>query len=299
MRKFVWVTAGLAVVILTVFAVLYGMGKNQVDSGPPAKTASLAENKPVDLLRDGRVQMLDLAGKFAGYEGCFLLYGLQDQTYYVYNPTQCEKRLSPASTFKIASSLIGLETGTVDEKTVIPWDGHPYRYPEWNKDHTLASALANSVTWFYQKMVVRIGSDRMKDYLHRIGYGNEDIQGGIDTFWLGSSLQISAVEQVDFLAKLYTDKLPFSIKTTGPVKQMLVLEKQGNAVLSGKTGTCNAGACVSEEPRNDVLGWFVGHLEKDGQEYVFALNIEADMKANGSAARKIAGEVLHGMRLWN
>jgi len=215
MRKFVWVTAGLAVVILMVFAVLYGMGKNEADSVPPAKTAPFAENKPVDLLRDGRVQMLDLAGKFAGYEGCFLLYGLQDQTYYVYNPTQCEKRLSPASTFKIAGSLIGLETGTADEKTVVPWDGHP----EWNKDHTLASALANSVTWFYQKMAVRIGSGRMQDYLHRIGYGNEDIQGGIDTFWLGSSLQISAVEQVDFLAKLYADKLPFSMKTTGLVRR--------------------------------------------------------------------------------
>ncbi|MGX4585380.1 hypothetical protein [Paenibacillus chitinolyticus] len=42
-----------------------------------------------------------------------------------------------------------------------------------------------------------------------------------------------------------------------------------------------------------------GHLEKDGQEYVFALNVEADMKANGSAARKIAGEVLRSMKLWN
>ncbi|SEG45852.1 penicillin-binding transpeptidase domain-containing protein [Paenibacillus sp. UNC499MF] len=299
MRKFVWVTAGLAVVILAVFTVLSGVKTEPSETGPPAKTVSPAGSKPVDLLRDGRVQTLDLAGEFAGYEGCFLLYGLQDQTYYVYNPPQCEKRLSPASTFKITSSLIGLETGAVDENTVVPWDGHPYRYPEWNKDHTLASALANSVTWFYQKMAVRIGSGHMQDYLHRIGYGNEDIQGGIDTFWLGSSLQISAVEQVDFLAKLYGDRLPFSAKTSGLVKRMLVLEKQGVAVLSGKTGTCNAGACVSEEPRNDVLGWFVGHLEKDGQEYVFALNVEADMKANGSAARKIAVEILRKMKLWN
>ncbi|EGL17886.1 hypothetical protein HMPREF9413_4440 [Paenibacillus sp. HGF7] len=40
-------------------------------------------------------------------------------------------------------------------------------------------------------------------------------------------------------------------------------------------------------------------MKKDGQEYVFALNVEANMKANGSVASKIAGEVLHGMGLWN
>ena len=35
-----------------------------------------------------------------------------------------------------------------------------------------------------------------------------------DTFWLGSSLQISALEQVDLLNKLYSGQLPFSAANT-------------------------------------------------------------------------------------
>jgi beta-lactamase class D len=37
----------------------------------------------------------------------------------------------------------------------------------------------------------------------KISYGNQDISGGIDQFWLSSSLKISPKEQADFMEALY------------------------------------------------------------------------------------------------
>ena len=54
------------------------------------------------------------------------------------------------------------------------------------------------------ELAARIGPERMQEYIDKIGYGNKDISGGLTTFWLGSSLQISAPEQVDLLNKLYS-----------------------------------------------------------------------------------------------
>ena len=49
----------------------------------------------------------------------------------------------PASTFKIPHALIALETGVVADvdKEVIRWDGVPREIEEWNRDHTLRSAM--------------------------------------------------------------------------------------------------------------------------------------------------------------
>ena len=48
-----------------------------------------------------------------------------------------------------------------------------------------------------------------KGYLTRIQYGNADPSGSVDRFWLDGALRISAMEQVDFLRKLYRNELPF------------------------------------------------------------------------------------------
>ncbi|MFP9052255.1 penicillin-binding transpeptidase domain-containing protein, partial [Enterococcus faecalis] len=49
-----------------------------------------------------------------------------------------------------------------------------------------------------------IGEERMKTWLHTLSYGNEDISGGIDQFWLQSSLTISPLEQETFLVFRYS-----------------------------------------------------------------------------------------------
>ena len=126
----------------------------------------------------------------------------------------------------------------------------------------------------------RIGPERMQEYIDKIGYGNKDISGGLTTFWLGSSLQISALEQVDLLSnKLYSGQLPFSAANTAILQKNITLSEDGGTKLMGKTGSAL---------RNEkwVSGWFVGCVNKDGRYYVFATNIEAADGANGGKARR-------------
>ncbi|WP_165921212.1 hypothetical protein [Paenibacillus albiflavus] len=40
----------------------------------------------------------------------------------------------------------------------------------------------------------------MQEWVNRADYGSKDFSGGIDRIWLNSSLKISTVEEVDFLA---------------------------------------------------------------------------------------------------
>jgi beta-lactamase class D len=143
----------------------------------------------------------------------------------------------------------------------------------------------------------------MKEFLRRFKYGNRNIAGGIDRFWLDGSLRISADEEVEFLKRFYTNELSLSKHSIEIVKKMLILEKQPNYLLSGKTGlqlglspSGVAKLSISVSPK---LGWFVGYLEKNGDVYFFATNIEsATPPDNFSAARiEITKKILKRLNL--
>ncbi len=201
-----------------------------------------------------------------GYKGSFVMYETGRERYVYFNPDRCAKRFSPASTFKILNSLIGLETGVLkDDSTEFAWDGVKRDIPSWNRDHTLKSAFANSVVWYYRKLARMIGTKKMKMYIDSCSYGNRDISGGIDKFWLDGGLAISQEDQIDFLLKLYRNQLPFSKRSMDIVKKIMINEENDKYVIRGKTGASPM----------DNIGWYVGWVEKDGKAYIFALNIEA------------------------
>lgn len=210
-----------------------------------------------------------------GRPGSFVLYDTKHDTYTRYRPAACAQRHSPASTFKIPNSLVGLETGVIgDEHFVIPWDSVARAIPAWNRDHDLASAITHSVVWYYQELARRVGPDLMKKFVRAFAYGNMDVSGPPDRFWLGSTLEISADEQVTFLRKLVRGDLPCSRRSLDIVRRILVLEKTDDHVLRGKTG-------FTGESSGEVVGWFVGYVEKGDNTYVFALNItSADPKGD-------------------
>jgi beta-lactamase class D len=232
----------------------------------------------------------DLSPFFAGYEGCFVVWDVTADEYIRYNPERCAERLSPCSTYKIPHSLIALETGVIpDQDYVIKWDGTQYPVESWNRDHTMASAVQNSVVWYFQAVATEVGTERMQEYLDRFGYGNQDISGGLTQFWLGSSLKISAEEQIDFLHRLDTGDLPVSARSMDIVKEVLVQEETDAYVYRGKTGSCTP---EGEQP----LGWFVGTLNRDGTTIIFATNIQG-AGADGQQARGITEDVLKSLDL--
>jgi beta-lactamase class D len=223
------------------------------------------------------VHAQDLSPFFKNTNGAFVLYDLKNDRYTRYNPARCRERFSPKSTFKIPNSLIGLETGVIrDADFVIPWDRrkHPPQdnwnqepFNHWAQDQTLRSAIKYSVVWYYQELALRVGEPTMKRYVVSFNYGNRDVSGGIDEFWLNGVLQISADEQVEFLKAFYTGRLPVAGRSIDIVKDILVLEKTPTSTLSGKTG----GGSIAE---GKYIGWFVGYLETNGNVYFFATNIQ-------------------------
>ena len=223
-----------------------------------------------NIIRKSKEEIRDFGKYFEaeGLIGCFVLYDLKKERFVRYNPKRCSVRFSPASTFKIPNSLIGLETGVIpDENLVLKWDGEKRWVPAWNQNQDLKAAIKNSTVWYYQELARLVGEERMKKFVTAFEYGNQDISGGIDQFWLNGTLRISPDEQITFLRKLQASKLPVSQRSLDIVKKIIVLEETPTYVLRGKTGW--------HKTDERSVGWLVGWVEKGEEVYFYVLNTEA------------------------
>jgi beta-lactamase class D len=214
----------------------------------------------------------DLARRFTdeGTVGTFVGYEVDDYLVIASDTVRSGEARLPASTFKIPNSLIALETGVVadPDKDVFKWDGVIRSIEAWNRDHTLRSAIAVSAVPVYQEIARRIGQEQMQKYVDLLEYGNRDIGGGIDQFWLTGNLRIDPVQQVDFVDRLRRGTLPVAKRSQDLVRDILPVTKAGEAVIRAKSGLLGA------EIGKPSLGWMVGWAEKGSAATVFALNMD-------------------------
>src|SRR4051794_26462834 len=224
----------------------------------------------------------DLAKRFfdLGTVGTFVGYKVDDYLIVASDKVRSGEAKLPASTFKIPNSLIALETGVVadPDKDIFKWDGVTRSIEAWNKDHTLRSAIAVSAVPVYQEIARRIGQERMQKYVDLLEYGNHDIGGGIDQFWLTGNLRIDPIQQVDFVDRLRRGVLPVSKRSQELVRDILPVTKVGDATIHAKSGLLGA------EIDKPSLGWLVGWAEKGSQQTVFAMNM--DCKEPGHIAAR-------------
>ncbi|MGN6353885.1 MAG: penicillin-binding transpeptidase domain-containing protein [Parafilimonas sp.] len=202
-------------------------------------------------------------GMFDNGQAQFTIYNLKRFT---------DSAYSPASTFKIVNSLIGLQTGVISgEKMVIPWDGVVRSHPEWNKDLTMEQAFKVSAVPYYQEVARRIGKDTMQHWLDSLGYASKYeravIKNDLDSFWLDNNIKITADEQLGLAKKLYFLQLPFQKRVQAVVKNVMVQEKNSNYTLAYKTGWG-----YKEDGKS--IGWIVGWEEENKHPYFFVLQIE-------------------------
>src|SRR6202165_2081022 len=175
----------------------------------------------------------DLAKHFTDEDtvGTFVGYKVDDYLVIASDKNRSGEAVLPASTFKIPKSLIALEPGVVGDpdKDIFKWDGVTRSIDAWNKDHTLRSAIAVSAVPVYQEIARRIGQERMQKYVDLFEYGNRDIGGGIDQFWLTGNLRIDPMQQVDFVDRLRRGVLPVSKRSQDLVCDILSVTKVGDA----------------------------------------------------------------------
>lgn len=238
-------------------------------------------------------------------DAAFLLYLPAQERYLACDPARTQRVFLPASTFKVANALIGLETGAVrDADAATPWDGTRRAVPAWNQDTSLATGMRNSTVWFYQAMARRIGPQRMRQWVRRLDYGNAEIgpDAAIDHFWLDGALRISAVQEVAFLDRLRRRALPASRSHQDTVARILERDRGEGWVLRAKTGAAvpidATGNVVAGQALDAVgsepVGWYVGWVERDaahGGDAVFAFNLrlrdDADMPLRETLAREL------------
>jgi beta-lactamase class D len=219
-----------------------------------------------------------VAAVFDGLDATFVLVEPDTGRRIVVDPERARRRFSPCSTFKIPHALIGLELRILaDAATTFRFDAATVkrdpthsdaRWRTLARDHTLRSAVRESVVWYFQALARRIGAAREREWLARLDYGNQDVSAGLERFWLGTSLAISADEQVRFLERLWRGELA-SAHTTAILKDVLENERTADHVLAAKTG-----AGTTRDGRK--LGWWVGWVERGERVAFFALNLDAD-----------------------
>lgn len=228
-------------------------------------------------------------------EGCFTLMNNATGRFTVYNFSRYkDSAYTPASTFKIVNSLIGLQTGKiVNDSMVIKWDGVERKNADWNKDLTMYDAFRVSSVPYYQEVARRIGKDTMQYWLDSLKYGAKSvtklfkINGAVDTFWLDNSLKVTPDQQLGLVKKLYFNQLPFFKTNQEMVKSAMLFENTTLYRMGYKTGW-------GTTEKNNELGWMVGWIEENNHPYFFVLNIETpdkniDMKA---VRMKMAKDIL-------
>ncbi|BDD93044.1 class D beta-lactamase [Pandoraea sp. XJJ-1] len=257
---------------------------------PPAQaeeTKASTQAAPVRI-----IERADWGERFAaeGVKGTIIVLDGHTRTYQAFDTARAERRVSPASTYKVFNSLLALESGALEnEREIIPWDGKPRQVKAWNAAMDLRSAFRVSCLPCYQVVSHKIAREYAQAMLDETGYGNRTIGRAADAYWVDDSLRISAREQVDFLQRLARGTLPFSAHTQDIVRQISIVEATPDYVLHAKTGW------FDEKTPN--IGWWVGWIEREGNITSVALHIDMAGAADAPKRARIVRAVLQDLKL--
>ncbi|HDB8643015.1 TPA: beta-lactam sensor/signal transducer BlaR1 [Staphylococcus aureus] len=236
-------------------------------------------------------QILDESKNFGSNSGSFVMYSMKKDKYYIYNEKESRKRYSPDSTYKIYLALFGLDRHIISDKNSrMLWNHNHYPFDSWNKDQDLNTAIQNSVNWYFERISNQISKNYTYDQLKQLNYGNKNL-GSYKAYWLEDSLKISNLEQVIVLKNMMEQNNHFSKNEKKQLSSSLLIRKNENYELYGKTGT----GIVNGKYNN---GWFVGYVITNHDKYYFSTHL-SDEKASGENAKLINEKILKEMGVLN
>ena len=191
----------------------------------------------------------------------------------------CDTRVTPASTFKIAISLMGYDAGflTSEHAPLLHYrKGDPDWNDDWLADTDPQKWIHDSVVWYSQRVTAALGPARFQRYVTAFHIGNEDVSGdpkkhdGLKWAWIDSSLQVSPREELDFLERVVRRELPAKPIAYEMTSRITTIAGDHDGwAIHGKTGT---GFPLLADGRSDhahAYGWFVGWATKGDRTFVF------------------------------
>lgn len=270
-------------------------------SGTPPASSETGTEKYTQKPDEPFITSMDWSDYFSGLNGAAVFYDSASKNCAIYNQELAREQRSPCSTFKIISSLIGLESGNIlPNDSTRTWSGEHFWNEAWNKDIDFAEAFRTSCVWYYRELIDEIGPERIESELNRLQYGNKDIsdwKGELNTnnnnraltgFWIESSLKISAAEQVRVMEDIFGTGSVYRPETIEQLKQvMLITDYETEYPIYGKTGMGKENGIV-------VDSWFTGFAEtEDGNLYFCIYLGETDgADVSSSRAKEIAVGIL-------
>ncbi|HCY3069180.1 TPA: beta-lactam sensor/signal transducer BlaR1 [Staphylococcus aureus] len=236
-------------------------------------------------------QILDESKNFGSNSGSFVMYSMKKDKYYIYNEKESRKRYSPNSTYKIYLAMFGLDRHIIsDENSRMSWNHKHYPFDAWNKEQDLNTAMQNSVNWYFERISNQIPKNYTATQLKLLNYGNKNL-GSYKSYWMEDSLKISNLEQVIVLKNMMEQNSYFSKNEKKQLSSSLLIRKNENYELYGKTGT----GIVNGKYNN---GWFVGYVITNHDKYYFSTHL-SDEKASGKNAELINEKILKEMGVLN
>lgn len=220
----------------------------------------------------------------AGVVGGFVLYEVSSRSATVVGPEQVRERAEPEATFMLAHTLIALQTDVVDDvdETIDPKGDDADR----GADMSLREALSSSSDPVYQELARRVGPEALATWVDRFEYGNRSVGGPdeVDSFWSKGPLQVSAMEQAEFLARLAGAELPVDTEHQLAVQEMALYEQGENHSLYAQDGWAREG-----EPE---AGWWVGWVNGEQGLHTFALHLEIEEEPQAELRETLSRELL-------
>ncbi len=297
----------LYVVIILVIALISGCSAHQIISDSKTKendiTTPANEVTKAAIVNEAVIET-DYSDFFNAVEGTAVIYNSKESRYYIYNPELAKKQSSPCSSFKIISCLMGLESSVIKpESSILKWNGTIYSVSDWNKDINYIEAFRTSCIWYFRQVIELLGTKYVQNTLDQLEYGNCDIsewEGSLHNlifpeqqdlkelngFWQESSLQISPIEQVNVLRRIFEEKDVFSQNSLEQIKSVMLTDNSASDIkIYGKTGSG-----IKDDTWND--GWFVGMFEVGDEAYYFAFRLNQPGK-RGNDAKAIALNIIN------
>jgi beta-lactamase class D len=214
----------------------------------------------------------------------------------------CGRRFTPASTFKVALSLMGYDSGYLSDEhhPALPYrPSYAARDPSWMSTTDPTSWISQSVVWYSQQLTLWLGAERLKHYVSRFDYGNQDISGnpgmndGLTQAWLDSSLRISPLEQVAFLHRLVMQQLGVSAKAYEMTGRITAIGELAGWQVHGKSGTGYEMFPNGTGPDlKRQIGWYVGWATRGARSVVFAELISDEAPQDTRAGRRAKAALL-------
>ena len=221
----------------------------------------------------------------ASAEYCFIA---SENNKIIHHEGQCDRRYTPASTFKIAISLMGFDSGILIDEMHPRWGfklGYADSLDSWKQPHNPKLWIMNSCVWYSQIITKKLGVEKFEKYINMFNYGNHNTLGdkgmnnGLTNSWLSSSLAISPKEQIAFLNKLVTNTLPVSLDAQEKTKKIIYQETlSGGWDLYAKTGSGLQLDADGNKVKDRQVGWFVGFIHKGRKIITFACLIADEHK---------------------